>query len=471
MLRLSLFVVSLLATGISYAQPERMIERFMTGNRVPGLFVAVVRGDSVLFQYSRGVTDIKTGSPLTATTCMELGSVSKVFAAETIYSLLGDRLLDLRDPVRKYFPGAPVSWSGMNIGQLLAHTSGIQNYLQDPRFKAAAYFSNRQDPAAEDFFQRLTPDTLVNLFYDLPLEFTPGFTWSYSNTGYILLGKIAELVSGKPFFRLAQERVTGPLQMNHTKANEMAAKENCLAKGYFLEDTSLRESRVLQSNYAFSAGAWATTGADMVRYLKAIHNRELPSDKTGTNWRKPPYDNALPFTYNAGRFYTRFHGQTILSHNGGTPGFSSSWIYAPDKNTSIIVLMNRQDYAAIDQLAWDLLSFFEPSLAYPQKKRTGTAEKRMTQKVLQFIGALKAGTPFPEGLSKPLAFFLNSEPGKGYWSWYFERGFPESVQCVDKEQIDKERLYRFILKTKNGVSYTFAVLENEKGDWEQLRWW
>jgi CubicO group peptidase (beta-lactamase class C family) len=143
---------------------------------------------------------------------------------------------------------------------------------------------------------------MVELFYSLPLEFSPGATWSYSNTGYYLLGKIGEVITGKPFFELVEDKVTAPLQMYHTKANELAAKEQCLAKGYFQKDAFFTTSRILHSNYAFSAGAWATTGQDMIRYLKAIHKRNLPSDRAGFDWRKPPYSDELPFTYNAGRF-------------------------------------------------------------------------------------------------------------------------------------------------------------------------
>jgi CubicO group peptidase (beta-lactamase class C family) len=453
------------------AQPEAIIEKFISTGKVPGVFVGVVRGDSVLFQKSFGTADKKVGTPMSDATCMELGSISKVFTAETIYSLHSARLLNIQDPIRKYLPAIPASWSKITIQHLLQHTSGIQNYLLDARFKAGAYFTNQKDTSSERFFNTVSSDSMFRLLYDLPLEFKPGFTWSYSNTGYYLLGKIGEAVTGKPFFQLVEEQVIAPLQMNHTFANEVAAEKNCLSKGYFLRDTSLHESRVLHSNYAFSAGAWAATGLDMIRFLKAIHRRELPSDKAGLDWRKAPDMNTLPFTYNSGRFYTSFHGMDILSHNGGTPGFSSSWIYVVEKNTSIIILMNRQDYAPVDKLAWDILSFFEPSLKYPKKKRSGNAEKKITQNVRVFINALKTDSPFPKGLSKPLEHLLNSENGKGYWKWYFDRGYPTSVICVDVEPIRNAKLYRFLLRSANKVVYQLAVVENEKGELTQIRWW
>ena len=472
MLRITVTSVFCVALSLAtYSQPEKIIERFIAKGNVPGMFVAVVRGDTVLYQKSFGLADKQRGVPLTDTTCMELGSISKAFTAEAIYSLEQAGQINIQDPIRKYLPEAPSSWSNITIQHLLSHTSGILNYLLDPRFQAASYFTSAQEPPAKLFPGTIKPDSMVQLFYSLPLEFKPGFSWSYSNTGYYLLGKIAEAVSNEPFFELVADKVTGPLQMSHTKANELAAKERCLAKGYFLKDSLLIPSLILHSNYAFSAGAWATTGLDMIRFLKAIHQRRLPSDKLTFDWRKPPNNDVLPFSYNGGRFYTTFHGMQIISHNGGTAGFSSSWIYVVDKNISIIILMNRQDYSAIDQLAWDVLSFIEPTLKYPQKERKEPEQRKRAQKLLAVLEALKSNKPFPQGLTMPLEHFLLTENGRGYWKWYFERGFPKSAHCVEVEQIENATLYRFLLPLSEDTFYQLSVLENEKGEWAQIRWW
>lgn len=452
------------------AQPFDLVEQFMKENYVPGMFIAVVKGDSVLYRQSFGAADSKMGIPVTDTTCMELGSVSKAFTAEVIYQLVDAGLLKTKDLVRKYLPEAPSSWSKIRIEHLLQHSSGIQNYLLDPRFKAFDYFMNSGDPDAVAFFKTVTTDSMIQLMYTLPVEFTPGSTWSYSNTGYYLLGKICEKVSGKPFFDLANEFVTGPLQMSRTKANEEAVADGCLARGYFLKDSVLTTATLLTSRYAYSAGAWATTGQDMIRYMKAIHQRHLPSDNAGIEWRDPPHANKLPFTYADGHFYTKFHGQNIISHNGGTPGFSSSWIYAVDLNTSVIVMMNRQDYALIDQLAWDILAWFEPSLQFPHQILSGTNEAYYAHQVRNIIKGIKSDGLYPQGLSKPLRVLLESENGKGFWRWYFERGYPEIVNCVDVEKAGKETIYRFRLPYRH-MDYRLSVLVNKAGTIMQIRSW
>jgi CubicO group peptidase (beta-lactamase class C family) len=311
---------------------------------------------------------------------------------------------------------------------------------------------------------------MVRMFYSLPIEFSPGTTWSYSNTGYYLLGKITESVTGMNFFEQVKNRVTMPLNMKHTQANEMASQSGCLAKGYLPIDSGLTTSSVLRSNYAFSAGAWATCGQDMIRYLKAVHQKTLPSDSAGYDWRNIA-DSELPFTYYGGRFYTTFHGLKIISHNGGTAGFSSSWIYVVDKAISIIVLMNRQDYAAIDQLAWDVLALYETSLSYPTQKLRGDEEERYTQKVLEVVKAIKMDTRYPKELSKSLDIFMESENGKGMWKWYFERGFPDTAYCIDSETMGKLKAYRFRLPSSKNVEYRLTVLTNPKNELVQVRWW
>jgi CubicO group peptidase (beta-lactamase class C family) len=451
--------------------PETLVNNFMKEGRVPGAFVAVVKGDSVLFQKSFGVSDLEKGTPMTANTCMELGSISKAFTAEAIYYLHQAGRMDLNESITRYSPGVPGSWAGITIRHLLSHTSGIRNYLQDPRFMAAEYFQNQKTPLAEEFFTEVSTDSMVWMFYDLPLEFSPGTSWSYSNTGYYLLGKIAENVLHRDFFDFVRDSVHLPLGMRQTMANELAAKKGCMSKGYFLKNGQMEPSRLLNSNYAFAAGAWATSGADMIQYIKAIHQRNLPSDHSGYDWRNAGKNIELPFSYEGGRFYSTFRGMKIISHQGGTPGFSSSWFYLVDKNVSIIILINRQDYAAVDPLAFDILKLYEPVLRDPVKKLRSEEVNGYTRKLLDVIKAVKIDGSFPEGLSAPLRVFMESENGRGFWKWFFERGFPDTAYGVESETIGDAKAFRFHLPLPGITEYHMTILLNSKNEITQIRGW
>jgi CubicO group peptidase (beta-lactamase class C family) len=448
---------------------DKAAEKFMQTGNIAGMFMAVVKNDTVVYQKNFGFADSSKIIRVTDTTCFELGSIAKAFTADMIYELQHKKLLKVTDPISNYFIGAPESWTEIKISHLLSHTSGIRNYLMDPRFYAATYFTGNQDTAATSFFNHVTTDSMVQLFYSLPLDFAPGSNWAYSNTGYYLLGKIIEKVSRQNYFEAVKSSLLSA-GMYRTKPNGTAAKEGCLATGFLYSDGIRKAARMLTSPYAFSAGAWATTGTDMIRYLKAIHSRKLAIDQTGYDWRELTAFSHLPVTYHGGRFYTTYHGQKVIFHNGGTPGFSSSWIYVPAKNISVIILLNRQDYAPIDQLAWHVLAQYEPYLQYPVKKITTPEVEKYVKVVRQFLRALKDDTSFPRSFSKPLTVFVQSENGKGLWRWIFEQGIPSRVDCVDKERTDNRTIFRFRLSTLDDVHYRLTLVVNQKKEIVQLQW-
>jgi CubicO group peptidase (beta-lactamase class C family) len=291
----------------------------MKKENVPGIFVGVVKSDSVLFRKEFGFSDIENNVPVTPRTCMELGSVSKIFTAEAIINLSSRKLLNLNDPVTKYIKNAPSEWSSITINHLLMHASGIQNYLLDSRFKADVLFQpDSPDTLLNVFLNSVSTDRMTEAFFSLPLEFSPGETWSYSNTGYYLLGKIAESVISGNFFDYAADSTFIPMNMVNVNTGEHALKNRCLSKGYINTAEGLKRARTLTGNYAFSAGAWAVTGDDMIKFLKFLHLKKLPSDKAGYDWKTQITYKNHPFTYNGGRFFGIFHGKHIICHNGGT---------------------------------------------------------------------------------------------------------------------------------------------------------
>jgi CubicO group peptidase (beta-lactamase class C family) len=457
--------------GSAQTFADSAVQELIRDGNINGLFMAVVKDSQVLYKKSSGLADFVGKRPVRPNTCFELGSISKVFTADLIYELHDKKQLDVNDPVTRYFPDAPASWSVITLSHLLNHTSGLQNYLLDPRFHAAAYFTGDHNAEADAFFRNVSTDSMIKMFYLLPLEYTPGTSWAYSNTGYMLLGKIAEKVTGKGFFDQVRQKLSTSFQMHQTMPNEMAAAQGCLAKGYAFSGSRMREAKVLTTTYAFSAGAWATTGNDMICYLKAIHNRTLLIDSTQRLWRELPTISEMPVTYHGGRFYTTYHGLKVIFHNGGTPGFSSSWIYVPEKNISIIVLINRQDYAPVDQLAWHVLAHYEPALKFPSMRLQTAEAKAYEEKARVFLHALDNDSSYTENFSAPLKTFMESENGKGLWRWIFASGFPTDATCVDEENIGRWKAYRFRLPSSIKPGYRLTFLLNEKKEITQILWY
>jgi CubicO group peptidase (beta-lactamase class C family) len=122
-------------------------------------------------------------------TKFRLGSITKQFTAVSILLLQERGKLNVSDPVKKYMPEAPATWDKVTNFNLLTDTSGIPNFMSFPTYASV-------EPLSE------TPKQLVGLFEGQPLDFEPGRDWSYSNSGYVLLGYLIETISGESVMRL-----------------------------------------------------------------------------------------------------------------------------------------------------------------------------------------------------------------------------------------------------------------------------
>lgn len=428
----------------------------MEKGNVPGVFVAVVQGNEVVYQKSFGVADVETKKKLSSETCMELGSLSKTFTAELILHLHQNGQLHLDSPVNKYLPDAPGAWAPISIRHFLDHTSGLRNYLMDQRFGGPPY-------------PDITKDSVKSIIYSQPVEFSPGSSWSYSNSGYYLLGLIAESVTGRSYFELVKQLVIQPMDLKQTWSNDLAAQKNCLAQGYYPDADSLLKSEKLGSDQAFAAGAWASSGEDMIRFVKAIHARQLPSDRSRYDWRSHRFPQMLPFSYHAGRFYSEIGGKHVYSHNGGTPGFTSSWFYVLEDSISVIVLVNRRDYALTDQLAWEILEKFNHSLRSSTRAAKSDSDEKSELVRATLMAILNNEDP-PAGVSEPLRIFLSSENGKGFWQWVFEEELPKEIECREMKSSGNQVICRYKLSAIRS-DYNITAIFNDKNELAQILWW
>ena len=180
--------------------------------------VAVLRGDSVLLARGYGYANLELGVPASDSTVYQSGSIGKQFTATLVLMLVEQGRLRLDDPVLKYLPEGKSRWQGVTVRHLLTHTSGIPDYTD----------------SAVDLHREYTEDALVRLAASLPLAFTPGTRWSYSNTGYVLLGALIHRVTGAFYGDLLRERIFQPLAMTSARVISEADLVPNRAAGYRL---------------------------------------------------------------------------------------------------------------------------------------------------------------------------------------------------------------------------------------------
>ena len=160
----------------------------------PGATVIVVKDGKTLLRKAYGIANIESKETLQADHVMRLGSITKQFTSVAILQLVEEGKIALNDPVTKFFPDYPVSGKGITVEHLLTHTSGIPSYTGKPNFIAGA----GKDISVKE---------MVDSFKNDALEFEPGTSYRYSNSGYFLLGAIIEKVSGEPYAKFVEKRL------------------------------------------------------------------------------------------------------------------------------------------------------------------------------------------------------------------------------------------------------------------------
>jgi D-alanyl-D-alanine carboxypeptidase len=230
---------------------------------IPGLSLAIVRDGRVTKVQGYGFANLELKERATKETVYEIGSNTKQFTAAAIMMLVEEDKVPLEDSVTKYFPDAPQTWRGITIRHLLTHTSGIQNHVAVPHWLDVF----RTNLAFETAPLR---DELLKMFFKLPLEFQPGETWAYDNTGYYLLGIIIEKVTGKSYWQFLDERIFKPFEMNATRSTDPQPIIPNRASGYEWKNDHFENRPILLPPIAFSAGSLLSTVEDMAKWDAAL---------------------------------------------------------------------------------------------------------------------------------------------------------------------------------------------------------
>src|SRR5437867_1946835 len=174
-------LASLIATVSAHADRiDDFVQSAMKQQKIPGLSLAVIRDGAVVKAKGYGLSNLELSVAAKPETVFQSGSMGKQFTATAIMMLVEEGKLGLDDKISKYFSKSPKSWRDITVRHLLTHTSGIKDYT-------GADLNFRQD---------YTEDDLLKKVETFPLDFKPGDKWSYSNTGYMLLGILIHKVTG-----------------------------------------------------------------------------------------------------------------------------------------------------------------------------------------------------------------------------------------------------------------------------------
>lgn len=272
---------------------------------VPGASVVVIRNGRILHEKGYGLANIEHNVPNTPETIFRLGSVTKQFTAMGILQLHEIGLLDINDPVGKYFTGTSYG-DKIKIRHLLTHTSGITESL------------------------------------DSPLEFIPGERLSYSNSGYNLLGRIIEKISGDSYDEYLKKNIFQPLKMINTGFEHPNINLENRATGYEVSENG-KYSDVGDTDVsgAYAAGALYSTVEDMYLWDQALNTEGMVKAETIKQVFSPvKLNDGSVAKYGFGWMLGQYHGLREISHGGDITGFNSYITRFPDEHFTVIVLSN-----------------------------------------------------------------------------------------------------------------------------------
>ena len=345
-------MVVLAQTG--FADPaDDLLRTEMASHRIPGAALKVIKDGKAVKTSVYGQANLELGVPVTADTVFEIGSVTKQFTAACILLLQQDGKLSVEDKIGKHLPNLPVAWTNVTIRHLLTHTSGIKSYTGLNGFELT---------------EHLTQDQFIKKLGTQPLEFSPGDSWKYSNSGFSLLGYIVENVSGTNYWQFLRTRILQPLGMNATTDRRPGTVIQHRADGY--EQTShVHINRDYDLTDVFAAGAIVSTVGDLAKWNAALDTDELLTAETKTQmWTPQLLNNGKATKYGFGWFIEAVEGHRNIGHGGSTSGFSASLQRFPDDRLTIILLTNTDEQIA-STLARKLAVIYFPSLKPDQAKK------------------------------------------------------------------------------------------------------
>jgi len=318
--------------------------------RAPGLAVLVEKEGRTLFRKGYGVRDLRTHAMIDANSNFRLASCTKQFTATAIMLLVHDGKLRYADTLGALFPDFPAYGRAITIRQLLTHTSGLPDY-EDLMGKAWTAERQIQDD-----------EVLALLKQQTRGKFAPGTSWSYSNSGYVVLGLVVAKASGKPFGQFLHDRIFAPLQMSNTLAY-IAGKNSPpnRAYGHTKEGDAFVETDQSSTSATLGDGGVYSNLVDLEKWDAALRNATLLSqeerkpglvpvkltDGSQPHWPTQPGDDNLnpgkPVSYGFGWFLDPYQGRARMWHSGTTQGFRTIIDRFTNENLTIVILCNRTD--------------------------------------------------------------------------------------------------------------------------------
>ena len=404
-------------TAFDPATVDAYISRVVQAREMVGLSVAIVRNGKQPWTGTYGKSSIEAGAPVTTNTVFAIGSVTKQFTAACILLLAQEGKLSVRDKVAKYYPKLTRA-RDITLLDLMNHVSGYPDYYP------LDFVDRRMEiPVA--------PDDLIQRYAGGKLDFEPGTKWSYSNTGYVILGRVVEKVSGQTLGDFMTRRILRPLGMDHAFFGTTAAGSG-MAAGYTRYALGPQTpARAEAQGWLDGAAGLHCTALDLVKWdMALIDGRILNAESYGlmTQQRKLPEGRVRE--YGCGIGVKIISHTMVLTHEGAVSGFQAWNILVPATRSALAILSDCEEWEAVDDLKEVLANLIMPDPPWVPDVVGPDAG----QAAMDFLRALQAGRLDRGRLGEEFNHFLSEEKIRAAAIRLKELGQPVREEIQDRSE-------------------------------------
>jgi D-alanyl-D-alanine carboxypeptidase len=379
-----------------------------------GLSVAVMRDGEIVFAKGYGKRSIEKNLPVEPDTAFAVGSITKQFTCACVFLLAEQGKLSIDDPVSKFYPHLTRA-KDVTLRDLMNHTSGYPDYYP-------LDFLDRR------MLKPITTDALLKEYAGGKLDFEPGSRFSYSNTGYILLGGVVEKVSGESFSAFVEKHLLKPQKMTHSRFG--SAEGLSAATGYTAFALGDPEPATAEAaGWIDAAGGLWASASDLLRWDLALTTGKVLKPESYKAMTAPrTLSTGKVSNYGGGLGIAQLDGDTVLQHTGGVSGFVSGNTFVPRTKTGLVVLSNTEHVSAT-KLRGDLFRLLMKDMqqkdAPPVPKIAGVGPK---EAVLGFVKQMTEGKVDRANLGEEFSVYLTDERVKTGGARLKALGEPEKVE-------------------------------------------
>jgi len=348
---------------------DRIASQVLEQTGVPSASVAVVEHGKLVYTHAYGNARLDPATPATPEMRYSIGSISKQFTAAAILLLQEEGKLSLDDAVGKYVPGL-TRGNEVTIRQILSHTSGYQDYWPE-------------DYVMTPMLAPESAQQILDTWGKKPLDFEPGTQWQYSNTNFVIAGRIVEQITGKSLMDLLTQRIFHPLKMKSVWNSDETRLTQTDATAYYRHALGpLRVAPKEGRGWMFAAGELAMTAHDLALWDRSLIAQNLLKPESYQQmFTEVKLKDGKGTHYGLGVEVMDRQGHRSIEHSGEVSGFVSDNEVLVDDGVAVAVLTNQDAVGAASAIA---------RLAAPAVLGTADASPAEKQALAIFRG-LQAG--------------------------------------------------------------------------------